>query len=39
MWWQQMKQNLMIAGFCMAALIIILLTFCGLELEKCRKTK
>lgn len=37
-WWQNCKQNCMMASFCVVGLIIILLTACGLELEKCRKS-
>jgi len=33
-----MKQNMMIASFCLVGIVIIVLTVCGLELEKCRKT-
>jgi len=36
-WWQNCKTNIMYASFCLIGIVVILLTACGLKLEKCRK--
>lgn len=38
-WWQNCKQNAIVGTICVLGLVIILLTVCGLEFEKCRKKR